>query len=262
MTIDITAIRAFNDNYIWKLSATDDKKNTKAIIVDPGDASVVFENLEKHQQILTSIFITHHHSDHIGGVKALKKAYKCVVYGPANEAPSVVDIPLKQGDKITADNTQLEFKVIDVPGHTLGHIAYYNSSEDILFCGDTLFAGGCGRLFEGTAEQMFNSLDKLSKLPDSTRIYCAHEYTVDNLKFAVSVDPDNQQLQQRLQQAEIDRKKTIKTVPSLLALEKKTNPFLRSSSFSLKRVAESQVGHKIISESEVFAVIRKLKDHF
>lgn len=231
----LTAIPAFKDNYIWLLQA----KNNCAV-VDPGDAAPVLAYLKQHHLQLTTILITHHHNDHIGGMLALKKATGATLYGPKHDGIDGLDHLLEDHDTITVfDRT---FKIISVPGHTLGHIVYYG--DDTLFCGDTLFGGGCGRLFEGTPAQLFDSLNKLKALPDQTKVYCAHEYTLQNLQFAKTVDPNNQAIDNRIQAAIKTRANGQSTVPSTLALEKATNPFLRCKTV------------------EAFARIRKLKDTF
>lgn len=254
---NISAIKGFSDNYFWKITS-----GNRAVVVDPGDAAVVIANLEKNQQQLSAILITHHHADHIGGVKALKQKYHCKVYGPAKEASDVVECQLVEADNITPEGLSCEFNILDVPGHTLGHISYYCAELKALFCGDTLFAGGCGRIFEGTAAQMYHSLAKLAKLPADSRIYCAHEYTLNNLNFAISVEPNNNALQQRLAAVKVSVANNIPTVPSLLAEELATNPFLRVE------YAEIINSAKLFSTSvnrtsvDTFAAIRAMKDNF
>ncbi len=232
----IRAIPAFQDNYIWIMSS---EKTSAAVVVDPGDADPVIEALARNALHLAAILITHHHHDHTGGLTKLvdlaeKSSGSLIpVYGPAGESIPGVTHLVREGDRITLPQIEMDFHVIDVPGHTRGHIAYLGQSTKhpevmpaALFCGDTLFAAGCGRLFEGTAAQMFASLKKLSALPDTTQIYCAHEYTLSNLRFAASVFPHHAEIQSRFAQVQDQRSNGQITLPSYLALERRTNPFL------------------------------------
>lgn len=249
----ISYIKAFQDNYFWKIT-----EGHHCLIVDPGDAQPVIDDVNACNQTISAILVTHHHSDHIGGVKTLKSQFQCPVYGPNREASQVVDIPLFEGDKIRPEGSNHEFQIFEVPGHTLGHISYFADHLQALFCGDTLFAGGCGRLFEGTAAQMLASLKKLSSLPPETKVYCAHEYTLSNLKFALTIEPDNKALVTRFQKIKKMRSENMSTVPSLLEDELATNPFLRTHSSNIKETLfaadKDEVG--------IFAQIRALKDHF
>ena len=255
--LNIITIPAFNDNYIWLLHQ---QGNNNCVVVDPGIAKPVLEVLRKKHLELESILITHHHPDHIGGVKDLVSATGASVYGPANESISELDYKLIESDSVVLNKSKLTFSVFDVPGHTKGHIAFL--TEDALFSGDSLFAGGCGRLFEGSAEQMHHSLSKLALLPADTKIYCAHEYTESNLNFALAVEPENADLINRMQQVKLDRANGKPTVPSLLSVEKATNPFLRCHHPSLIEAAKSRLGHPSSSEIETFATIRQWKDKF
>mgnify|MGYP002634915341 CR=1 FL=1 len=255
--LKIITIPAFNDNYIWLIHQQD---NNNCAVVDPGDAKVVLEVLQKNQLHLEAILITHHHPDHIGGVKELVTATGAAVYGPANEAISELDYRLNESDSVELTKSNLNFSVYEVPGHTKGHIAFL--TEDVLFSGDSLFAGGCGRLFEGTAAQMHSSLTKLAQLSTDTKIYCAHEYTESNLNFALAVEPQNNDLINRVKQVKIDRANGKPTVPSLLSVEKATNPFLRCHIQSVIDVAKSRLDRQSISEIETFATIRQWKDNF
>ena len=260
---EIKAINAFSDNFIWCII----NNNSQCVLVDPGDANVCIEFIEKNQLHLTDILITHHHSDHVGGLAQLIDFAKTqdsaiTVYGPASENISLLDHKLVEGNRITLFDDQLEFAVIDLPGHTSGHIAFYNESENALFCGDTLFSGGCGRLFEGTPEQMLNSLTKLSHLPDNTKVYCAHEYTLANLHFARTIEPKNSQLQSYYDNVVELRAKNIATIPSTIGLEKQINPFLRSHCSDIKQLAEQQSAQLLETDVKVFAIIRSLKDNF
>ena len=253
--LKITAVPAFDDNYIWLIQA--DKAPFTAI-VDPGDADPVMDVLAQNKLTPSAILITHHHGDHVGGVRELLKHFDIPVYGPANESIYGVTHPLKQGDVVDLPDIGAQFNVLDVPGHTRGHIAYVG--HDMLFCGDTLFAGGCGRLFEGTPEQMFDSLEKIRALPDATQVYCAHEYTLDNLKFALVAEPANEDLKQRMAATRELRKQHQNTVPSELGLEKRTNPFLRSHITELKQAAEQFAGKPLPTGADVFGTVRYWKD--
>ncbi len=256
-TSTITAIKGFTDNYFWKLCY-----GSRAVIVDPGDAKPIIANLTQNQQQLTALLITHHHADHTGGVNALKSQYDCVVYGPAKEAQNVVEQPLVECERIIPEGIAETAEIIDVPGHTAGHISYYFPHLKALFCGDTLFTGGCGRIFEGTVAQMFHSLQKLAKLPEDTLVYCAHEYTLNNLRFAITVEPHNKALQQRLKAVETARSSHQPTVPGTIAEELATNPFLRVHQTEIRQSAEANTGYRMHSDEETFAVIRKMKDTF
>jgi len=253
----ITPISAFQDNYLWLLHH---QGGDWAAVVDPGDASVVEQTLETLGLSLTAILVTHHHWDHVNGIAALKSRYRASVYGPAKEDIPGCDHPLVEGARIQLAGLDAGFEVLETPGHTRGHIAYYG--EGALFCGDTLFAGGCGRLFEGSAAQLHTSLKRLARLPGTTRIYCAHEYTQANLRFAIEVDPDNVDLQQRIEQVAGLRARGLPSLPSSLAGECRTNPFLRCAATRIRAAAERHAGHPLASEVEVFAELRSWKDQF
>ena len=224
--LSVLTVPAFRDNYLWLIH-----DGTHATVVDPGDAKPILAALKANGLKLTAILLTHHHADHIGGVPELLQHYQVPVFGPRNETIDAVTLPVGEGKTIDVPGLGLKLNVLDVPGHTMGHIAYVReASEDgpaWLFCGDTLFAGGCGRLFEGTPAQMISSLGKLAALADDTLVYCAHEYTLSNLRFARVVEPDNVALQQRVKVETDKREHDVPTVPSTIALEKATNPFLR-----------------------------------
>jgi len=256
-SLQVTAIPAFDDNYLWLIH---DKEY--AAIVDPGDAASVEAALAAHQLKLAAILLTHHHADHAGGVPALLRHWNVPVYGPASERIPGISHPLRQGDVVTLTSPALRLSVLDVPGHTAGHIAYVAESEPWLFCGDTLFAGGCGRLFEGTAEQMTNSLEKISALPDNTKVYCAHEYTVSNLRFAVAAEPDNPRTAERLTAAQALRARGIATVPSTLGEEKLTNPFLRYREKSIVDLLKSSGRLDNENPVKAFAALREWKNVF
>ncbi len=251
---DVIRIPAFKDNYIWLL-----RKGTSAVVVDPGDARPVLEILECEGLTLSSILVTHHHADHQGGVAGLLAHYPAEVFGPASESITALTRPLHGGETFCLASLEAEFRVFAVPGHTLGHLAYYGSGR--LFCGDTLFGAGCGRLFEGTAAQMHDSLRQIAALPEDTAVYCAHEYTEANLRFALSVEPGNRRLRQRVDEVAVARAKGLPTVPFSIALEKATNPFLRCREPELVAAAQSRVA-AANDAVEVFAALREWKNNF
>jgi hydroxyacylglutathione hydrolase len=249
---------AFQDNYLWLLH-----DGGRALVVDPGDARPVLEHLERTGLQLEAILVTHHHPDHIGGVDALREATGARVWGPARERIPQPVTPLADGDRIEV--LGIPFEVIDVPGHTAGHIAYYAAQVDgapLLFCGDTLFSGGCGRLFEGTPAQMLSSLSRLAALPGATRVCCTHEYTLGNLKFAVQVDPGNTDLAQYRRECEALREKGQPTLPSSIALERRINPFLRTREPAVAQAAHGYNAADPSDEVAVFAAIRQWKNEF
>jgi hydroxyacylglutathione hydrolase len=256
--LQVTAVRAFADNYIWLIHSPVDAR--KVVAVDPGDAGPVHKALSDLQLELSGILITHHHADHVGGVAELRQRHDAPVYGPAREHVPGDPEKLREGDQATLDSVGMRFHVVDIPGHTAGHIAYVGHGA--VFCGDTLFSAGCGRLFEGTPEQMAASLDKLSALPDETLVYCGHEYTVNNLKFALAVEPDNQVAAAYLEESTARRARNEATVPSTMRRERNVNPFLRCREKTVKQAAEAQAGRGLQNTSEIFAVIRKWKDGF
>ncbi len=262
--LQIQQIPAFDDNYLWLIH-----NSQNAIIVDPGDAAPVQAYLHQHNLQLSGILITHHHPDHIGGVAELLRSAgtPIPVYGPRADQQSgripTITHGCQDGESITIDALACRFTVLDVPGHTSTHIAYYSPDLSSLFCGDTLFAGGCGRLFEGTPAQMLASLKKIAALPASTAIYCAHEYTLSNLRFARAVEPDNARLAERFNRVTEQRGQGISTVPSQLDLELQTNPFLRSASPDIIRTL--QLNNKLsgnADEVSVFAAVREWKNNF
>ena len=263
--LNITPIPAFADNYIWAMVA-----GRNCVVVDPGDAGPVLKFLAAHKLTLSAILVTHHHADHIGGVDELITHAPMPVYGPAAEEIACVTHPLREGDTVALPEFVNEpFRVIEVPGHTRGHIAYV--SGDILFCGDTLFAAGCGRLFEGTAAQLHHSLMRLAALPATTRVFCTHEYTLSNLRFAMAVDADNSELAERVFVEQERRAQNVPTLPSSVALERATNPFLRCASASVRRSAQAHaltLAHANfptaapVNEVDVFTVLRQWKNEF
>jgi hydroxyacylglutathione hydrolase len=272
---------AFADNYIWMVH-----DGHRAVVVDPGDAQPVMQALQQNGLRLDAILVTHHHEDHVGGVDELRDATGAIVYGPAGE-----DIPepyehLGGGDRVQV--LGLDFSVLDVPGHTAGHIAYFHDphgttslppegaqpawdgpvpadpgmdGQPLLFCGDTLFSGGCGRLFEGTPAQMLASLDQLAALPGNTRVCCTHEYTLSNLRFARAVEPDNQPLRQYLTACEDKRARQLPTLPSSIALERAINPFLRSRQPAVIQAVRS-FKPSVQEDTTVFAALREWKNQF
>ena len=248
---------AFADNYIWMVH-----DGHKAVVVDPGDAQPVLQALQQTGLQLDAILVTHHHEDHVGGVDGLREATGATVYGPAGENIPEPLVRLGGGDRVQA--LGLDFSVLDVPGHTAGHIAFYCADMDglpLLICGDTLFSGGCGRLFEGTPAQMLASLDQLAALPGNTRVCCTHEYTLSNLRFARAVEPDNQALRQYLTACEDKRARQLPTLPSSVALERDINPFLRSRLPAVIQAVQAfNPGAR--GETAVFAALREWKNQF
>jgi len=248
---------AFEDNYLWLLH-----DGHCALVVDPGDAAPVLAALQQHQLKLEAILVTHHHPDHIGGLDALREATGARVWGPSRERIPEPLVRVGQGDTLQA--LGLTFKVLDVPGHTAGHIAYYCADMDgspLLFCGDTLFSGGCGRLFEGTPAQMLASLDELAALPGNTRVCCTHEYTLSNLRFARAVEPDNLALKAYTAQCEAQRGRKEPTLPSSIRTELAINPFLRTRQSTVIHAAR-QRDPAASDEVAVFAAIRQWKNEF
>ena len=258
--LQIDALPAFSDNYIWLLQDTTHKR---CAVVDPGDAAPVLAWLAQHPDwVLSDILVTHHHPDHVGGVAQLHQHTNAKVWGPALENIPARQVALNDNDRIEV--LGLEFKVFLVPGHTLGHIAYYHNDESapLLFCGDTLFAAGCGRLFEGTPEQMHLSLSRLAALAPQTGVYCTHEYTLSNLRFAQAVEPNNLDIAARIAQVTQWRAEGRISLPSNLALELRTNPFLRVHETSVKEKADEWNTLDNTSPSAVFASLRSWKDKF
>lgn len=253
----IIPIPALKDNYIWLLT---DEDNQNCLIVDPGESKPLLDYL-RHQSITPiSILITHHHWDHVGGIDEITQHYDIPVYTPASETVTGSTNPVKEGDTLPFPEVNLILNVLDVPGHTSGAVAYYNS--DIVFSGDTLFTAGCGRMFEGTPPQMHSSLEKFKSLDKNTLLYCGHEYTEANLKFAHAVEPENLAIQTRQKQIKQLREQNQPTVPATLSIELDTNPFLRCREKSVV-LAASEYAQKSLSEPhEVFAALRQWKDNF
>jgi len=255
----IIPIPAFADNYVWLL-----REGRAAVVVDPGDAAPVQAYLDLEGLELAAIVATHHHGDHVGGIEALVARRQVPVYGPRAETIPARTRALREGDGVVLDELGLELFVLDVPGHTAGHIAYTGRVADapVLFCGDTLFAAGCGRIFEGTPATMWTSLQKLAALDPATRVFCAHEYTLANLRFAAAVEPANAALAQRQARDSALRDRGQPTVPSTIADELATNPFLRAGEPAVRAAAEGHAGHVLDSDVAVFAALRAWKNGY
>jgi len=256
----IHGIKAFQDNYIWAI-----RRGAAVAVVDPGEAAPVLEILRRHHLRLGVILLTHHHRDHVGGVEELRALGDVKVYGPAGENLPHCDVPLREGDRVLLPELELDLRVLDVPGHTAGHIAYHGTAagfSPVLFCGDTLFASGCGRLFEGTPEQMYDSLAKLMALPGQSRVYCAHEYTLSNLRWACTVEPNNADLSAWQRQAAALRERGDATVPTRLEHELAVNPFLRSGVPDVVAAVSQHVGRPVQPGVETFGALRAWKDDF
>jgi hydroxyacylglutathione hydrolase len=251
--LEIVPLPALRDNYIWTL-----RDERHAAVVDPGEARPVKEYLAREKLTLAAILATHHHPDHVGGIAELVRSRQVPVFGPRHEPIPSMTHPVSEGDTARIAELGATFSVLDIPGHTRAHVAYYGLGS--IFCGDTLFACGCGRLFEGTAQQMVASLGKLAALPDDTKVYCGHEYTLANIQFARTVDPDNRALAAREERARRLREAGRPTLPSTLGEERATNPFLRCTERAVVESANKYLGARIADPVRVFAAIREWKN--
>ena len=248
----IVPLNAFDDNYIWTLRA-----GGFAAVVDPGEAAPVLDHLAASGDRLCAVLVTHHHQDHTGGIAELLARHPVPVYGPA---PMDVARPLADGAFVALPELAIDLAVLHVPGHTRDHIVYYRRGT--LFCGDTLFACGCGRIFEGTPGQLHRSLDRLAALPPATKVYCGHEYTLSGLRFARAVEPDNTVVESRRREAEALRARGLPTLPSSIGLELETNPFLRLTVPAVVAAAAGRLGHPPVDELETFTALREWRDRF
>ncbi len=251
----IVPLSAFKDNYIWTMRA-----GGHAAVVDPGDERPVRDYLAREGLRLAAILATHHHPDHVGGIEELALEWRVPVFGPKGEPIPALTHPLAEGDTVRIPQLDAAFAVLDIPGHTRAHVAYYGAGA--LFCGDTLFACGCGRLFEGTAEQMVRSLEKLAALPEETRVYCGHEYTLANIAFALAVDPGNAALRALERRARASRAAGRPTLPTTLGEERAANPFLRCAEPAVIESANKYLGARAADPVRVFAALREWKNRF
>jgi len=257
--LPVTRVPAFEDNYFWLIHGAG-ATHRKVAVVDPGDPGPVLTALAAEGLELAVILVTHHHGDHVGGVRELAERFAVPVYGPVGEAIPGRTIAVSEGDEVVLAALGRRFRVIDVPGHTAGHIAYVGHGA--VFCGDTLFSGGCGRLFEGTPAQMLASLDKLARLPPETRVYCAHEYTAANLRFAAAVEPGNAALREYLGVVTALRARNEATIPTTIGLETRINPFLRTRLPDVRQAAAAHAGKALSDDAAAFAVVREWKNGF
>ena len=259
--VAIIPLEAFSDNYVWAIRAGD-----RVAVVDPGDDEPVAEYLARERLTLSAILVTHHHPDHTGGIADLVRDRNVPVIGPAREAIPGRTLAVGDGDRFDVPGIGLPLEVLDVPGHTAGHVAFVGRDPGwgppVLFCGDTLFAAGCGRLFEGTADQMWASLTSLAALPGDTRVFCAHEYTLANLRFAGAVEPANPAIAERIGRERAKRERGLPTLPTTIAEERRTNPFLRVAEPEVRAIAEARAGRKLAGDAAVFGALREWKNAF
>ncbi len=252
-TLEIALIPCLTDNYATLIHAPD---SGKTLVVDAPDAAAIKSALAARSWRLTHILVTHHHHDHTGGVAALKAHFGCHVFGPAIEAERVPGIDRDLSEGAHVDFSGEKIQVLSTPGHTLGHLSYYLPEQKLVFTGDTLFSLGCGRIFEGDAETMWGSLQKLARLPDDTAVCCGHEYTLANGRFALTIEPENEVLRRRMKDVETLRSEGLPTLPTTIGLEKATNPFLRPAS----RAIRARLGLEGMPDWRVFQRLRELKN--
>ena len=254
---EVSAIKAFSDNYIWTLI-----KDGEVTVVDPGDPEPVKNYLNEKGLNLKNILITHHHFDHTGGIEELTDIYGCEVYGPDGGHIKGIGVKIQDNQEFTI--MDVTFKAFATPGHTLDHLSYYveDDSNPLLFCGDTLFSGGCGRLFEGSPKQMHNSLSRLAELPGKTKVFCTHEYTESNLRFAIAVEPNNRHIKDKIEEVQELRRKDLETLPSTISEELNINPFLRCNQNDVINSTESYCKTQLSESHEVLGAIREWKDNF
>jgi hydroxyacylglutathione hydrolase len=255
----IIPVRAFSDNYVWIV-----RDGGLAAVVDPGDAAPVLDYVENEGLSICAILATHHHRDHVGGVAAIVERFDAPVFGPARESIPSLTRGVAEDDRVDVRCVDEPFHVLDIPGHTAGHIAFSGRVGEarVVFCGDTLFAAGCGKLFEGTPQQMWTSLSKLAALSPETLVYCGHEYTLANLRFAAAVEPGNPAIARRVQREQFKRDRGEPTVPSTIGEELETNPFLRAAQPAVRAAAEAQAGRSLARDVDVFATLRAWKNGF
>lgn len=248
-------VKAFQDNYIWTIY-----NETHAVVVDPGESEPVLDFLRSKNLKLAAILITHHHFDHVSGIEKLVDHSNVPVYGPKNENIPLITHTLVEDDTVDLELLNLKYTILDIPGHTSGHIAYADNQN--VFCGDTLFSCGCGRIFEGTPQQMFESIGKLASLPDSTKVYCTHEYTLSNIKFALALEPENPDLLEYEREVKLKVSKGQSSLPSTIGFEKIVNPFLRCDDLAIASAAKKRSQQVFTNEVEVFTAIREWKNTF
>jgi len=257
MTITLKPLPSLSDNYIWVIINT---SNSTAVIIDPGAATVCVNFLEQQSIRPVAILVTHRHWDHVDGIERLVQKYDIPVFGPAAEYIPCLTMPLNSSDSFSIPELKLDFQVMDLSGHTTGHIGYL--TDNMLFCGDTLFSAGCGRLYDGTAEQLHATIQRIAKLPPETAIYSGHEYTLDNLRFAQAVEPDNPAVQSRVEEVKALRAKNLPSLPSSLENELRYNPFLRTDKENIMKTVAQHSGQKIDNSEDCFKYLRLLKDSF